>query len=68
MKDDAKPKPPARDARKTREPEFPELMRTRAQDRQHHVARAIEQGMSREEAERHADDHLDERRRDDGWD
>lgn len=45
----------------TREPDFPELTKIRAHDRQLHIQKAIEMGMTREEAERHADDELAER-------
>ena len=44
-----------------REPEYPELTKLRAFDRQQHMQRSIEAGMTREEAERHADEHLGER-------
>lgn len=47
--------------RATAEPEFPELTKMKAQDRQLHIERAIEMGMSREEAERHADHDLADR-------
>ncbi|GEM_PF-5830418 len=45
----------------TKDPEFPELTKLRDQDRQEHVRRAMAAGMSREEAERHADEDLRER-------
>lgn len=45
----------------TKEPEFPELTRLRAFDRQMHIQKSIEMGMSREEAERHADHDLEDR-------
>ena len=45
----------------TDEPEFPQLTQMKAQDRQFHIERAIEMGMSREEAERHADHDLADR-------
>lgn len=40
------------------DPEFPNLTAMRAFDRQQHVQRSMEAGLSREEAERHADEHL----------
>lgn len=49
---------------KTEEPEFQELTRIRGFDRNMHVQKLLEMGMSREEAERHADEHLRERRDD----
>lgn len=42
----------------TDEPEFKELQKIRAFDRQQHIQKALEAGMSREEAERHADDEI----------
>lgn len=44
-----------------REPELPNLTKIRAMDRQQHIAKALEMGLSREEAERHADEDLRER-------
>lgn len=43
------------------EPEFPQLTKIRAQDRKDHIERAIAMGMSREEAERHAEHDLGDR-------
>lgn len=48
----------------TREPDFPNLTKIRDQDRELHIQKAMEMGMSRKEAERHADEDLSER--DDG--
>ncbi|HET6404086.1 MAG TPA: hypothetical protein VFH78_05525 [Candidatus Thermoplasmatota archaeon] len=45
----------------TADPEFPQLTQIKAQDRQFHIERAIEMGMSREEAERHAEHDLEDR-------
>ena len=45
----------------TKEPEFRELTRLKAYDRQQHIQKSIEAGMSREEAERHADEDLKDR-------
>lgn len=45
----------------TAEPEFPQLTKIRAMDRQLHIERAMEMGMSREEAERHAEHDLNDR-------
>lgn len=44
-----------------REPEFRELTKIQAFDRQQHIQKALEMGMSREEAERHADAEMEER-------
>lgn len=44
-----------------RDPEFREITRMQDFDRQQHIQKSIEMGMSREEAERHADEHLRER-------
>lgn len=52
-----KPLSYTQDSMRTREPEFPELTRMQAIDRQHHIQKCLEMGMSREEAERHADEH-----------
>ena len=41
----------------TAEPEFPTLTAIRDFDRQQHIQKSIEAGLSREEAERHADEH-----------
>lgn len=43
------------------EPEFPQLTAIHAFDRQQHIQRSMDAGMTREQAERHADEHLDER-------
>lgn len=45
-----------------KEPSFEELERRRAFDREEHVRRGIAAGLSREEAERHADEDLKDRR------
>ena len=45
----------------TREPEFPELTRIKAFNRQMHIQKSLEMGMSREEAERHAEHDLEDR-------
>ena len=44
-----------------RNDELPELTKLRAYDRQEHIQRAMEAGMSREQAERHADEDLRDR-------
>ncbi|MEA3201376.1 MAG: hypothetical protein QOE90_2804 [Thermoplasmata archaeon] len=41
--------------------ELPELTKLRAYDRQEHIRRAMDAGMTREQAERHADEDLRER-------
>lgn len=46
---------------KMAEPELPQLTKLRDFDRQQHIQKAIEMGMSREEAERHADHDLADR-------
>jgi hypothetical protein len=43
------------------EPELREMKRIETLDRQLHVAQALEAGMTREEAERHADEDVKER-------
>lgn len=48
------------DTMETKEPDFPELTRMRAFNRQQHIQKALEMGMTREEAERHADEDLTE--------
>lgn len=45
----------------TSEPTYPELAKLRAFDRQEHVTRALAMGMTRDEAERHADDDMKHR-------
>ncbi|HVM45749.1 MAG TPA: hypothetical protein VM582_07410 [Candidatus Thermoplasmatota archaeon] len=40
------------------EPDFPNITAMRDFDRQQHIQRAIEAGLSREEAERHAEEHM----------
>lgn len=45
----------------TKEPDFPELTRLRDFDRQMHVQKSLEAGLSREEAEAHADHDLQSR-------
>lgn len=45
----------------TKEPEFRELTRRQTFDRQTHIQKSLEMGMSREEAERHADQDLKDR-------
>lgn len=45
----------------TSEPEFPALTKLKAFDRQQHIQKSIEAGLSREEAERHADEDMRER-------
>lgn len=45
----------------TKEPDFPELTRLKAFDRQMHIQKSLEMGMSREEAERHAEHDLEDR-------
>lgn len=45
----------------TTEPEFPNLTAMAAFDRQQHIQRSIEAGLTREQAEKHADEHLHER-------
>lgn len=44
-----------------KEPDFPELTKLRDFDRQQHIQKSIEAGMTREEAERHADEDLKDR-------
>lgn len=46
---------------KKEEPEFPELTKLRAYDRMQHIQRSIDAGLSREEAEAHADHDLKDR-------
>lgn len=41
-----------------KEPDFPELTKMQAFDRRMHIEKSIEMGMSREEAEAHADDDM----------
>ena len=48
-----------------KEPDFPELTRIKAFDRQMHIQKSLEMGMSREEAERHAEHDLKDRDKDD---
>lgn len=43
------------------EPEFPELTKMKAFDRQQHIQKSIEAGLSREEAEEHAEHDLKDR-------
>lgn len=43
------------------EPEFPELTKRRAFDRQTHIERSLEAGLTREQAEKHADEDLEDR-------
>ena len=43
------------------EPEFPNLTAMADFDRQQHIQRSIEAGLSREQAEKHADEHLAQR-------
>jgi hypothetical protein len=45
----------------TREPEYRELAKLQAFDRQMHIQKSLEAGLSREEAERHADADLADR-------
>lgn len=52
---------PPQDEPETSEPEFPTLSRIRAYDRQQHIAAGLAMGLSREEAERHADEETAER-------
>jgi hypothetical protein len=54
---------PSKDVGKlpTREPEFRELTKMRAFDRAMHIEKSLEAGMTRAEAERHADEDLSER-------
>lgn len=51
---------PATDKSK-KEPEFRELNKLHAFDRQQHIQRSMDAGLSREEAERHADEDLKDR-------
>jgi hypothetical protein len=44
-----------------KEPTFPNLTAMQADDRKHHIERAMAMGMTREEAERHADHDLADR-------
>lgn len=46
---------------KKEDPDFPELTKLRAFDRQQHIQKSIEAGLSREEAEKHADHDLGDR-------
>ena len=64
--DAEKPRSDTQDSMRMREPEFPELTRMQAIDRQHHIQKGLEMGMSREEAERHAEEHTRERLHADG--
>ena len=43
------------------DPTFPELTKMRAFDRQQHIQRSMEAGLTREQAEKHADEHLAQR-------
>lgn len=47
--------------RTKKEPDFPELTKIQANDRQRHIERAMEMGATREEAEKHADDEVSHR-------
>ena len=42
----------------TREPDFPNLTKMHAYDRQLHIERCLEMGMTRAEAEAHADEDM----------
>ena len=44
-----------------KEPALPMLTKIRELDRDHHIERAMEMGLTRAEAERHADEDLRER-------
>lgn len=44
------------------DPEFPQLAKRKDFDRQQHIQKALEAGMTREQAERHADEELAERK------
>lgn len=46
-------------------PELPELNKARAFDREEHIRRGMAAGLTREQAERHADEDLRGRRRED---
>jgi hypothetical protein len=45
----------------TKEPDFPELSKAREFDREEHIRRSMAAGMTRQQAERHADEDLRER-------
>jgi hypothetical protein len=45
----------------TSEPTFPNITRRKAFDRQQHIQKSLEMGMTREEAEKHADADLADR-------
>lgn len=47
--------------RTKKDPEFPELTKIKAYDRQRHVERTLEMGGDREQAEQHADEEVGER-------
>ncbi len=47
--------------REERAPDLPELKKARDFDREWHIRKGIEAGLSRAEAERHADEDLAER-------
>lgn len=62
------PEKPQRDRKalpgvETEEPEFRELTKLRAFDRQQHIQKSLEAGLPREKAEAHAEDDLQERER-----
>lgn len=40
----------------TKEPDFPNLTAMEAQNKEHHVERGLDAGLTREQAERHAED------------
>lgn len=40
----------------TKDPDFPNLSSIEAQNREHHVERALAAGLTKEQAERHAED------------
>ena len=44
-----------------KEPEFPQLTKLKAFDRQAHIERALAAGLTREQAEKHADEHVADR-------
>lgn len=59
-----RPDPRLAKAEKT-EPEFPQLTSLRDFDRQMHIEKSMEAGLSREEAERHAEEDLKGRQKED---
>jgi len=57
----APPMPTKRAGRKDDDERYPNMAAERAADREEHIKRAMEAGMSRQQAERHADEEMAER-------